>query len=341
MSQVDEESYKALERERDALKRTVDALVEVAEARQAGEVPHGSFVLFDQNAALQSLVALRTEALEIAVHELGLTQAQLLNAQKLEAVGQLAAGVAHEINTPMQYIGDNVQFLQKGFGKLSGLLEVVVKAAETNEEMAAAVRKAKTQFLQERIPRSLEQTVEGVDAVSRIVAAMKAFSHPGSVEFEPTDLNSLLETTLTVSKNEWKYVAEVQREFASALPLVPAHGSELGQVFLNIIVNASHAIADAKPEGGGVIRIQTRQCEESGAVMVSIGDNGCGMPADVRKRAFDPFFTTKGVGKGTGQGLAIAHTIIRDHAGSIEIESAPGKGTSFEIMIPLVQAKAA
>lgn len=341
MNQTEEQSFKALERERDALKRTVDALVEVAEARQAGEQASGSFVLFDQNAALQSLVSQRTEALERVVHELGLTQAQLLNAQKLEAVGQLAAGVAHEINTPMQYIGDNVQFLQKAFSKLSVLLVAVVEAAETNEELARAVRTAKTVFLLERIPRSLEQTVEGVEAVSGIIAAMKAFSHPGSVEFEPTDLNSLLETTLTVSRNEWKYVAEVERDFSESLPLVPAHGSELGQVFLNIIVNASHAIADAKREGGGVIRIQTRQCEASNAVVVSIGDNGCGMPADVRKRAFDPFFTTKSVGKGTGQGLAIAHTIIRDHAGTIEIQSEPGAGTSFEIMIPLAQAKAA
>ena len=331
-----------LEADNEALTKTVDALIEAVEAQQSGLERGGSFRLFDRSVALEHTVSQRTQQLEQAIHDLQETQTQLLHAQKLEAVGQLAAGIAHEVNTPMQYIGDNVQFLQKAVSRLFDVVDVAneaVQGTEVERKLARAFKKSKVDFLRDRVPRAIEQTLEGVKAVSRIVGAMKEFSHPGSDTMDPTDLNAVLETTLTVSRNEWKYVAEIERDFADDLPVVYAHSSELGQVFLNMVVNASHAIADAKREEGGKIRVRTFTTPD-GAV-VEISDNGCGMPQHVIDRAFDPFFTTKGVGRGTGQGLAIAHSIIKDHKGRIDVYSEPGQGTRFLITLPAEQVSEA
>lgn len=272
-------------------------------------------------------------------------EADLLQAQKLESIGQLAAGIAHEINTPMQYIGDNTHFLKTAFARLVGVVESVDELIVASEGMAeldsvrsrvqTAIKKGKIRFLRERVPRSIETTLEGIESVSSIVRAMKAFSHPGSTEKTHTDINAAIETTITVSKNEWKYHATIERDLDPAVCSVLALPAELNQVLLNIIVNAAHAIEAHKPSGElGVIRIRT--CIEGDDAVIRIADDGCGMPPHVIAKVFDPFFTTKEVGKGTGQGLAIAHRIIVDkHGGALAVQSEPGGGTEFTIRLPL------
>jgi signal transduction histidine kinase len=271
---------------------------------------------------------------------------QLRQAQKLESVGQLAAGIAHEINTPTQYIGDNVRFLKDAFQDLSLLLtnyERLLAAVrgntlsqETLEQVAAAVESADTPYLIVEIPKAIEQTLEGVTRVSKLVSAMKEFSHPGTKEKTPVDLNHAIESTVTVARNEWKYVADLETEFDPSLPLIACHVGEFNQVILNLIVNAAHAIADVVGKDGsgkGKITVQTRNCPEYAEIRIH--DTGSGIPERVRTRIFDPFFTTKEIGKGTGQGLAIARSVVVDkHKGSIHFETEVEKGTTFIIRLP-------
>lgn len=272
-------------------------------------------------------------------------EAQLLQAQRLESVGQLAAGIAHEINTPTQFVGDNTRFLQDAFRELQPLREshaLLLAAADsgsvTDELVARAhevVEQADVDYLFAEIPSAIEQTLEGVERVATIVRAMKDFSHPGSVTKELTDLNRALESTTTVARNEWKYAADLRFDLAKDLPQVPCMVGELNQAFLNIIVNAAHAIEDAT--GGvhkGVITVSTAVMDDQ--VEIRIGDTGGGIPEEVRDRVFDPFFTTKAVGKGTGQGLAIARSVVVDkHGGALSVESNAGEGTTFVIRLPL------
>ena len=280
------------------------------------------------------------------ITERNLLRAQLLQAQKLESVGQLAAGIAHEINTPTQYIGDNVRFLKDGFQDLEGLLgtyERLLQAAVDNtlsremiQEASAAVERADAGYLIQEIPKAIEQTLEGVTRVSKLVSAMKEFSHPGSKEKVPLDLNHAIESTITVARNEWKYVADLKTDFDTSLPLIPCQPGEFNQVILNLIVNAAQAIADAVRKGRtemGLITVRTRNCREWAEIRIQ--DTGSGIPLNVRTRIFDPFFTTKEIGKGTGQGLAIAHSVVVDkHGGSIRFETEEGKGTTFIVCLP-------
>ena len=280
------------------------------------------------------------------ITERKLLQEQLLQAQKLESVGQLAAGIAHEINTPTQYIGDNVRFLRDAFRDMGGLLtnyERMLAAAQANalssetlREVEAAAKSADAPYLMEEIPKAIDQTLEGVTRVSRIVGAMREFSHPGAKEKVPTDLNHAIENTLTVARNEWKYVAEMETEFDPSLPQISCLPGEFNQVILNLIVNAAHAIGDAIKKDGsekGKIRVQTQSCADWAEIHIQ--DSGTGIPEKVRNRVFDPFFTTKEIGKGTGQGLAIARSVIVDkHGGSIHFETEEGKGTTFIIRLP-------
>jgi PAS domain S-box-containing protein len=273
-------------------------------------------------------------------------EVQLRQAQKLESVGQLAAGIAHEINTPTQYIGDNVRFLKDSFQDLKNLLasyDRLLAAAkdkalsdETVQEVAAAVQRADAGYLLDEIPKAIEQTLEGVSRVSTLVSAMKEFSHPGTKEKTPLNLNHAIESTITVARNEWKYVADVETEFDPSLPQISCQPGEFNQVILNLIVNAAHAINDVVGKGGskkGKIRVQTLNFPEW--VEIRIGDTGSGIPEKVRARIFDPFFTTKEIGKGTGQGLAIARSVVVDkHGGSIHFETEDGKGTTFVIRLP-------
>jgi signal transduction histidine kinase len=269
----------------------------------------------------------------------------------MESIGQLAAGIAHEINTPTQFVGDNARFIQEALAELFPLLVKTgkwVAAASNTEGVEAELAKAlqgefekvDLDYLCEEIPRALEQSIEGIDRISSIVKAMKEFSHP-TMEMTAVDLNQAIESTVTVARNEWKYVAEVDLDLDRSLPAVPCLPGEINQVVLNMIVNAAHAIAEVVGESQekGTIRIRTRLHGEWAEVQIS--DTGSGMPEEVRARVFDPFFTTKRVGQGTGQGLSIAHAVIvKKHGGVVSVESESGRGTTFRFLLPLVAQKA-
>ena len=271
---------------------------------------------------------------------------QLLQAQKLESVGQLAAGIAHEINTPTQYIGDNVRFLKEAFHDLEGVrasYERLLAAAQNNavsgetvQEVMDRLQHADANYLFEEIPKAIDQSLEGVTRVAKIVGAMKEFSHPGTKDKTQLDLNHAIECTLTVARNEWKYVAELETEFDPSLPRIACQPGEFNQVILNLIVNAAHAIADVVGKDGskkGTIKVQTRNCKDWAEIRIH--DTGTGIPDSVRARVFDPFFTTKEIGKGTGQGLAIARSVVVDkHGGTIHFETAEGRATTFVIRLP-------
>jgi PAS domain S-box-containing protein len=276
-----------------------------------------------------------------------LMESQLAQAQKLESIGQLAAGIAHEINTPTQYVGDNTRFLQDAFQDLSRLLEryaevpEALKAGASAEElramMQAAAEEADLEYLAEEIPKAVQQSLEGVERVSKIVRAMKEFSHPGTEEKTAIDINNAIESTITVARNEWKYVADLVTDLDRNLPLVPCLPGEFNQVILNLIINAAHAIADVVGRDSGergTITVSTRYLGD--ATEIRLADSGGGIPEAIRARIFDPFFTTKEVGKGTGQGLAIARSVIVDkHGGTITFETELGKGTTFVIRLPI------
>ncbi len=272
---------------------------------------------------------------------------QLAQAKKMESIGQLAAGIAHEINTPAQFVGDNIQFIKDAFNNLielnggySKLLGAVKTDAVTEaliEEIEAAYKKADPEYLVEEIPLAIDQSLDGITRISKIVRAMKEFSHPGGKDLETTDLNQSISNTITVASNEWKYIADVETDLAEDLPGVKCLPQEINQVILNLIVNAAHAIDDTR-EGEsadmGSIKISTRQVDDE--VEVRVTDSGCGIPDDIKHRIFDPFFTTKDVGKGSGQGLAMAYrTIVDQHKGKLEVESAIGRGTTFTIRLPI------
>jgi len=316
-------------------------------------------------AGIEDQVQQRTSELRAANEELGRNvdektrllderdslEVQLRSAQKLEAIGQLAAGIAHEINTPTQYVGDNTRFLKDAFGDILDLVEVYERLVEEasagspTEVTLSAVSEAREvadlEYLKTEVPKSIEQSLDGVGRVSSIVLAMKDFSHPGVEDFSQVDLNRCVESTATVCRNEWKYHAIVEFDLDPNLPAVPCLAGEVNQVILNIIVNAAHAIAAAgfDADDQGRIAISTRL--KGQFVELRIQDNGTGIPQEIRDRVFDPFFTTKGVGKGTGQGLAIAHTVItQKHRGTIAVESEDGKGSTFVIRLPLEQSEA-
>lgn len=271
-------------------------------------------------------------------------EVQALLRQKLESIGQLAAGIAHEINTPMQYIGDNTTFLRDAFVEIRNFLgrcqELVAGAAGGTvpvEALATALAVMDAEFLQAEIPKAIEQSLEGISRVRKLVLAMKDFAHPGKKEKTPCDINKAVESTVTISRNEWKYVADVVLDLQPDLPLVHCVKDEINQVILNIIVNAAHAVADVvNREAGekGTITIQTRS--EDDHVKISISDTGTGIPEEIIHRIFDPFFTTKEVGRGTGQGLTIAHDIIvNKHGGRITVDSEAGKGSTFTVWLPV------
>jgi signal transduction histidine kinase len=273
-------------------------------------------------------------------------EAQRHQGQKMESIGQLAAGVAHEINTPIQFIGDNLRFLGDSFGDLTNVLDTHNKLLEAaradgvlKEAIAvtdAASKRADVAYLTEEIPKAIAQSLEGVTRVAEIVRAMKEFSHPDQGEKKPTDLNKAITTTLIVARNEYKYVADLVTEFDPELPAVPCIVGEFNQVVLNLIVNAAHAIGDviATTGGKGVLTISTKV--DGDYVEVRIRDSGTGIPESARAKIFDPFFTTKAVGKGTGQGLYIAHTVVaKKHGGTLTFETEIGKGTTFIIRLPM------
>jgi signal transduction histidine kinase len=283
------------------------------------------------------------------VTELRQLEAERMQGQKLEAIGQLAAGIAHEINTPTQYVSDNTHFFETAFKRLEPFLDAAEAMVEAKKQDAVTdehfttlkktARKAKLDFVRREVPKAIEQSLEGLDRVATIVRAMKEFSHPGGGGMCPTDLNRAVQTTVTVARNEWKYVAEVEFDLAEDLPNVPVLPDELNQVILNIVVNAAHAIAAKLGEESaekGTIKLATRLVEDH--VEIVISDDGTGVPAAIQERVFDPFFTTKPVGKGTGQGLAIARKVMLDgHHGDLKLDSVEGEGATFTLVLPLEQ----
>ncbi len=275
-------------------------------------------------------------------------EGQLVQAQKLESIGQLAAGIAHEINTPAQYVGDNTRFLRDGVGDLLKALDqcnaLIVPAddaplphEEQAERFKETLQELDVAFLREEIPKAIEQSLEGLDRVTGIVRAMKNFSHPDGDEKEAVDLNKAIESTVTVARNEWKYVADLAMDFNPDLPLVPCFAGDFNQVVLNIVVNAAHAIADVVGKNSGekgTITIST--LKDGDWAEIRIRDTGAGIKPEHRSKVFDHFFTTKAVGKGTGQGLSLAYSVITEkHGGTLTLESETGRGTTFIIRLPL------
>ncbi len=282
------------------------------------------------------------------ITERKLLESRLAQAQKLESIGSLAAGIAHEINTPIQYIGDNTLFLQSSFTDLLSLIkkyEDAIAAAETNQltpdqivEVKNTTKLLDVNYLQDEIPLAIQQSLEGIQRVSEIVRAMKDFSHPGVKRKTSTDVNKALENTLNVARNEWKYVAEVKTDLDPDLPPVLCHAGEINQVFLNILVNAAQAIGevvDKESSQKGLITLSTHQ--DNDYVEIRISDTGKGIPEEIGSRIFEPFFTTKDVGKGTGQGLAIAYDVVAvKHKGMLTYENNPDGGATFIIRLPLL-----
>ena len=277
-------------------------------------------------------------------------EAQLIQAQKMEAIGELASGIAHEINTPTQYIGDNIRFFQESFNDilrmiekceaLVGQIRTDAPARTTADEINDLIQQIDLDYLKEEIPIAIGQSIEGNSRVAEIVRAMKEFAHPGIEEKTAIDVNHAIKNTLAVARNEWKYVAEVQLDLDDHLPEVPCLPGSFNQVILNIVVNASHPIGDVVGDGAhgkGTIKIYTRATD--GGAELKIADPGSGIPEAIRNKIFDPFFTTKGDGKGTGQGLALVHSVIVEkHMGSISVDSVMGEGTTFTIRLPLADA---
>ena len=281
------------------------------------------------------------------ITERKMLEKQLAQAQKLRSIGQLASGIAHEINTPTQYVGDNIRFLKDAFEDLIVVLqgdEELLAAARGGVVSAELIRRlqdgrerADLEYLVSEVPVAIQHTLEGVERISKIVRAMKDFAHPGREEKAPADLNQIIDSTVTVARNEWKYVADMQTDFDRSLPPVLCHPAEIGQVILNLVINAAHAIEDVVKQGRaakGGITIATRR--RDGWAEIRISDTGGGIPENIRHRIFDPFFTTKEIGRGTGQGLAICYpVIVGKHGGRITFDSEVGRGTTFTIGLPL------
>jgi PAS domain S-box-containing protein len=270
---------------------------------------------------------------------------ELQQAQKLESVGRLAAGVAHEINTPAQFVSDSVQFLKDGLRDLFALVaryrdlhRAVLNgelAVEEAAKVSAAEREADLEYLIEHVPGAIDRSIDGLGRVTAIVKSMKDFAHPDRKEMVAVDLNQGIRSTLIIAKNEYKYVADVEVHYGQ-LPPVICHGGDINQVVLNTIVNAAHAIGDVVAGTNYRGRIGIETCREGDWAVIRISDTGGGIPEAIRGHVFDPFFTTKSVGKGTGQGLAIARTIVADrHHGQISFETEPGHGTTFIIKLPI------
>jgi signal transduction histidine kinase len=308
----------------------------------------------EQNLALERLVRERTAELSIAkeelekrVHELATAKDQLVQAEKLQAVGQLAAGIAHEINTPAQFVGDGIHFLRDAYVSYKRLMghyrstveALALEATGAGQVLVGELRRIEEDvdlpYLDAEVPASFVSCMEGIFRITTIVESMKEFAQPERREKSPADLNHALQATLVVARSEYGSVAEVTTEFGD-LPPVPCHVGDLNQVFLNLIVNAAHAVGDVVEKRGGVGPIRIRPSREDNLARIDIADSGCGIPEAIRHRVFDPFFTTREVGKGTGQGLAIARSVVvTKHSGTLTFESEVGKGTTFTIRLPI------
>ena len=281
--------------------------------------------LRDENGTMIGIIGIGFD-----ITERKLAEQRLAQGEHLESIGRLAAGVAHEINTPIQYLNDSVYFIREAMqdllahnAKLTAMLPVQPEVDQDIED------------LRNDLPPALDRVVDGLGRIAEIVRSMKEFSHVDQREMSRVDLNRAINSTLIIARSEYKYVADVVTDFQD-MPPVTCHGGQVNQVVLNLVVNAAHAIADkvkGTPEKG-VITVKT--CIEDGFAVVSVSDTGGGIPVAIRKRIFEPFFTTKEVGKGTGQGLSIAHNVIKAHGGTLTYVTEIGKGTAFTVRLPLI-----
>ncbi len=339
----------------DKSKKTVRELLLKSVAEQLRKSPQGQYSMLIEgytfNVEYSSSLLTSSSPADMVVSLRDITkltemERELVQSRKLEAVGRLAAGIAHEINTPTQYVFANIDFLGDAFKDI----EPIVSEMETvNEETNVKVRNEKLQkihnmlidadweYLEEEVPKAITQSREGLRRISNIVSAMKKFSHPSGDKAEPTNINSAIESTVVVARNEWKYFSDLVMDLDPDLPSAPCYLDEFNQVILAMIVNSAHAIAQKFEESTdekGKITIST--AVEDDNVVITLSDDGMGMPKGVKEKIFDPFFTTKELNKGTGQGLAIARdVIVNRHNGTISVDSEEGVGTTFRITLPV------
>ena len=286
---------------------------------------------------LEDTVKKRTAALETSnkqlqteIHQRKELETQLVHAQKMEAVGQLASGIAHEINSPSQFANDNILFLKDAVDGFIAKIDGSGTAPDDKE----------ITFLKENAPEAVSQAAEGISRITTIVKSMKNFAYRDAESAKkPNDLNQAIKSTTVVATNEWKYHAELKLDLDPNLPLVPCNVGEINQVVLNLIVNGAHAIRDRFQDGQkGTLIVKSQHYQDAGCMIISIADNGGGIPEKVRPRIFEPFFTTKEVGVGTGQGLAIAHNVVvKSHKGQLWFDTKDGHGTVFYIKLPMEQ----
>jgi two-component system, NtrC family, sensor kinase len=322
-----------------ALKTGVGQIVEYRMQRKDGTYvtleSHGSFIRDSHGEIEASVISAR----DISHRRMA------LQTEKLSAIGQLAAGIAHEINTPVQYVSDNVAFLSDTWNQLDAAMAFCLTPAHASATSDSSSSTAVTStappedwdWLRQQVPKAIAQSLEGIRRMSKILAAMRRFSHTGGGEREQVDLNEALDATLTIVQNQIKHIADVQTDYQPNLPRLECYADEMNQVFLNLIVNATHAIREASTKQArerGKLTIRTRQIDND--VQIEIQDNGTGIPLSVCARVFDPFFTTKQVGEGTGQGLTICHDIVvQKHHGNIWFDTELDRGTTFFIRIPI------
>lgn len=271
---------------------------------------------------------------------------ELIHAHKMESIGHLAAGVAHEINTPTQYIGDNLRFLETAYGRLEQVLVCYDQLFYANkngqrvDEHLDTLQSMREKFrltaLRQEIPCAIDEAVDGIQRVNEIIRAMRDYAHPGILGVAQSDINQVIERSVTVSRSEWKYVADMNLDFAKDLPTISCNPGEIGQVILNLLINASHAIKARGAIERGQISVATRLANDH-QISISISDSGMGIPAGVQPRIFEEFFTTKELGVGTGMGLAIAQRVIKSHKGTISFTTEENVGTTFTILLPVAQ----
>ncbi len=274
--------------------------------------------------------------LEKAYAELKAAQSQILQQEKMASIGQLAAGIAHEVNNPVGFIMSNLSSLQKYVSRLSEFIDVqteTIKKLSGDGKILNAIKESrkslKVDYIIDDLGNLIRESLDGAERVKKIVQDLKSFSRIDEAEWKMADINAGIESTINIVWNELKYKATVKKEYGD-MPLTKCNPGQLNQVFMNILVNAAHAI-----EKQGEITMKT--WHDNGYIYISISDTGCGIPADKIDRIFEPFFTTKEVGKGTGLGLSIAYDIVKKHNGDIIVESEVGKGTTFTVKVPVVE----
>ena len=255
---------------------------------------------------------------------------RMASSDRLESIGRLAAGVAHEINTPVQYLNDSVSFIREGVGELLAYIDKLHASLPQKPEDNDDV-----DYLRQELPPALTRVAEGLARIAEIVRSMKHFSHADQREMSEVDLNASIASTLVIARSEYRDCADIETDYAP-LPPVTCHGGQINQVVLNLVVNSADAISDFVKQHGGRGRITLRTALEGDHVLITIADTGGGIPEAIQARIFDPFFTTKEVGRGTGQGLSIVRsTVVKGHGGQLDFVSEMGKGTTFYVRLPV------